>query len=142
VPLSGGRGLIIMRPSRPVKRHLLHGTKAGSVVEFALVLPVLALFLCGIMDLGNLFYQLNLANEAAREGARLAATGGTLQNVTAAVQNYGTQLQVSMNPATPTSGNNVTVTVTNSVSIMTPIISAFFTNNPYNVTGKTTMRVE
>ena len=112
------------------------------MVEFALVLPVLILCLCGIIDLGNLFYQLNLANEAAREGARLAATGGTLQNVTAAVQNYGTQLQVSMNPSTPTSGNNVTVTVTNSVSIMTPIISAFFPNNPYTVTGKTIMRVE
>lgn len=131
-----------MRPSQPVKRHLMQGTEAGSMVEFALVLPFLVLCLCGIIDLGNLFYQFNLANEAAREGARLAATGGTLQNVTAAVQNYGTQLQVSMNPTTPTSGNNVTVTVTNPVSIMTPIISAFFPNNPYTVTGKTTMRVE
>lgn len=131
-----------MRRRQSGKHQFLQGTEAGTIVEFALVAPVLILLICGIMDFGNLFYQWNIANEAAREGARIAATGGTLANVTAAVQNYGNQLQINMAPTSPTSGNNVTVTVSNSVEILTPIISAFFPNNPYTVTGKTIMRVE
>lgn len=117
-------------------------SEGSTIVEFALVLPFLVLLICGIMDMGNLFYQLNIVNEAAREGARIAATGGNLQKVTAAVQNYGNQLQVSMVPPAPASGSNVTVTVTNSVEILTPVINTFFPNNPYTVTGKTVMRVE
>jgi len=47
-----------------------------------------------------------------------------------------------MTPSPPVSGQNVTVTVTNSVQIFTPLIRAFFPNNPYTVTGRSVMRVE
>ena len=119
------------------------------MVEFALVLPVLVLCLCGIIDFGNIFLQWNLANEASREAARYAATyksSGNPPNKTA-VQTYINGIYPSvtlsqLTPSTPTSGNTVTATVTNSVTIMTPIISAFFPNNPFTLTGKTTMLVE
>ncbi len=96
------------------------------------------------MDFGQIYYQLNTVNEAARVGGRLAATGGTSQAVTTAVQRFGSQLQTPpyMNPTTPVSGQTVTVTVTSSVQIITPIISAFFPSNPYTVTGKSVMQVE
>ena len=43
------------------------------MVEFALVIPFLLLVLCGIFDFGNLYFQMDLVNEAARQGTRLAA---------------------------------------------------------------------
>ncbi len=94
------------------------------------------------MDFGQIYYQLNIVNEAARVGGRLAAVGGTLQTVTTAVKNFGNSLQVSMTPSPPVSQQNVTVTVTSSVQILTPLISAFFPSNPYTVTGKSVMQVE
>ncbi len=44
--------------------------KGQSLVEFALVLPVLALLILGIIDFGMLFHSYVTVNTAAREGAR------------------------------------------------------------------------
>jgi Flp pilus assembly protein TadG len=118
-------------------------------LEFALVLPILALILCGIFDVGNLYYNLDLVNNAARQGARLiavnvsSANGESLAQVTTALQSsYGNQITVTETPSNPTSGNNVTVTVTSKVPIITPIIRAFFPQNPYPVQASCTMYVE
>jgi Flp pilus assembly protein TadG len=43
-------------------------------VEFALVLPIFLLILCGIMDFGFLLYSRMTVINAAREGARVATT--------------------------------------------------------------------
>ena len=138
-PFPPGRGRITSRPQRG-KSCLWRCPKGATVLEFALVLPLLLMLACGIMDFGYLYFQLHLANQAAREGARIAATGGTLQNVESSVQNYDSQLQVSMSPSSPTSGSNVTVTVTRDVAIFTPIFSAIFPS--FTVTGQAVMRVE
>jgi Flp pilus assembly pilin Flp len=45
----------------------------AAIVEFALVMPILALFLFGIIDFGRAFYTMNNLVSAAREGSRLAA---------------------------------------------------------------------
>ena len=134
-----------MRRIRPGKRHLQQDPEGGAVaVEFALAIPVLVLILCGIFDFGNLYFQMDLVNNAARQGARLAAVNDeTSQQITTALQSsYGNQLIVNESPSSPTSGSNVTVTVTSNVTIITPIISAFFPNNPYPVQGQCTMYVE
>ncbi len=120
-------------------------TEGGAAaVEFALLLPLLLLVLCGIFDFGNLYFQMDLVNEAARQGARLAAVNGTSSAAinTAIQQSYGNNLTAVVAPASPTSGSNVTVTVTSNVTIMTPLISAFFPKNPYPVQGQCTMYVE
>ena len=136
-----------MRRIRPGKRHLQQDSEGGAAaVEFALVIPVLLLVLCGIFDFGNIYLQMDIVNQAARQGARLAAvstsSGETPQQITTALQSYyGSQLIVP--PFTiPASGNNVTVKVQSNVTIMTPIISAFFPSNPYTVQGQCTMYVE
>ena len=49
------------------RRHRTHGQ---ALVEFALVLPMFAMVLFGIIDLGRYVYSLNSMNEAAREAAR------------------------------------------------------------------------
>jgi len=144
-------GDYVIRPSRPVKRHLLSGSQAASAVEFALLLPVLVLLICGIIDFGFMFYNWNVVNEASREAARYAATNKSVNNnnppTKAEVQTYinGIYPNVSLSqltPNPPTSTNPVTATVTYSYTIMTPIIRAFFTSNPVTLTGTTTMLVE
>ena len=138
-----------MRRIRPGKRHLQQDSEGGAAaVEFALVIPVLLLVLCGVFDFGNLYMNWNIVDEAARQGARLASVnpGETSAQITAALSSYASQLPggltVTENPNPSTSGSNVTVTVTSSVTIMTPIIRAFFPSNPVSVTGQCTMLVE
>jgi Flp pilus assembly protein TadG len=47
--------------------------KGQDLVEFAILLPVLALFIFGAVDLGRLFYAAISVENAARVGARFAA---------------------------------------------------------------------
>lgn len=136
-----------MQRSQGGKYRFLQRTKGAAAVELAVVLPVFLLLVCGIMDFGNIYYQLHKVNEAAREGARKTAVNQNLQTALAEIttfikSNYNNNFNVIMAPSPPVSGQDVTVTVTNSVNIITPIISAFFPSNPYMLTGKTVMRVE
>jgi Flp pilus assembly protein TadG len=47
------------------------GQDGVALVEFALVLPMLLLFLVGLTDLGRAVYYMNTMENAAREGARV-----------------------------------------------------------------------
>lgn len=60
----------------------------ASLVEFALVVPLLALFLFGIIQFGLAYDKKQSINSAAREGARTAAIPtNTVADVEAAVEN-------------------------------------------------------
>ncbi len=55
----------------------LAGNERGnSLVEFALVLPLLLLVIAGMVDFGFLFQRYEVITNAAREGARLAVLPG------------------------------------------------------------------
>jgi Flp pilus assembly protein TadG len=56
------------RRNRPAKQDL-----GQTLVEFALVFPVLLLLIFGIIDVGRYVYVANSFNEAAREGARFGS---------------------------------------------------------------------
>lgn len=49
------------------------GQKGGVIVEMALLLPLLSIFLLGIIDLGLVVREHQLLQNAAREGARFSA---------------------------------------------------------------------
>lgn len=51
---------------------LQKSSKGQSLVEFALILPILVLVIVGVFDLGRAFFALITINNAAREGARYA----------------------------------------------------------------------
>jgi Flp pilus assembly protein TadG len=57
--------------------------RGQSLVELALVLPVLVLVLVGIMDLGRAVYAYNTISNASREAARVAIVNQTLGDVQA-----------------------------------------------------------
>lgn len=68
-------------PDRPRARQ--HGQ---SVVELALVVPILVLLMCGALDLGRIFYSYSGVANATRVGAAHAIDLGTLDSVAAATK--------------------------------------------------------
>ena len=103
---------------RLFRRRFARSESGAAMVEFAIVLPILIMFLLGIIDFGRAFFLYNNLTNAVREGARLGAVQSTV-NV-AAVQTRVTDRvrQFSMNPsAAPTvtvssTPQDVTVTIT------------------------------
>jgi Flp pilus assembly pilin Flp len=51
----------------------IRNEEGAAVVEFALVMPILALIIFGIIDFGRAFYTVNNIISAVREGARYGA---------------------------------------------------------------------
>ena len=128
-------------------REVLRKKRGQAMVEFALVLPIFILLLMGIMEFGLLFHQYLVVTSASREGARAAAVGGTdaeiraVTSFAAASINKG-NLTTLVTPAIRVKGTAVTVSVTNPVTINTPIIAEMFPANPVSVSGATVMRME
>lgn len=124
----------------------IKNNRGQTLVEFALILPVLLLLLVGTMDVGLLINQHMILSEAAREGARSAALGGSNDIVrdvvrTAARQMDTSQLVVTITPSdTRVRGESVTVSITNPVNrndLLKDLIPEGFAAQ-----GSATMRVE
>lgn len=124
-----------------------------AMVEFALILPVFLLILCGIIDFGWLFYNQISLNNACREGARYAvvntADGADTQAITAHIENNsknvfdkdGVDINIDYSSAgDPTSGD-VTVTLQAEISFFTPVLSSVL-GETRKITSTVTMKVE
>ena len=67
----------------------IKNSKGQSLVEFALVVPILIIIVLGIVEFGNLWFTMNTMSGAAREGVRIAAvTAPDVDQVEIVVQNY------------------------------------------------------
>ena len=69
-------------PARPDHQGLqcfrpLGKRRGAAAVEFAVVAPVLLIMVFGMVDMGRMIMVQQLMNDAAREGARTAALGGS-----------------------------------------------------------------
>lgn len=122
--------------------------KGQSLVETALVLPVIFLILMGIVEFGLAFNNYLMVGNASREGARSAAVGATDQQIQSVVGNVAStlnasRLTVTVTPAQSTrkKGDEVSVTVEYDYSLITPIISAIIPG-PLHMTSRSVMRVE
>lgn len=69
-----------------MRRILLHGELGQGVVEFAVIFPVFMLFIFAVIDGGLTMGRYGEVNHAAKEGARLAATGATNNEVVARIR--------------------------------------------------------
>lgn len=95
--------------------------QGASLVEFALVLPLLFLIIAGIIDLGRLMFYSAITTNVAREGARAAVVldpGSTTYNPDlvkdrASVAGWGIDpARLTVTPPTTCDGsNNLTVKV-------------------------------
>jgi Flp pilus assembly protein TadG len=101
--------------------------RAQALVEFALLLPILAMITLGAVDLGRVYFAYTTITNAAREGAMCASWGTLCPAGPTAAAN------AEVNGALPggvtvvttggaTRGSNVTVTVTHSFQAQTALI--------------------
>ena len=63
--------------------------RGSTAAEFALVLPILLLFLFSIIDIGRLFYDFNRAEKATQMGARFAIVTDTIPSQIAGADYVG-----------------------------------------------------
>lgn len=123
--------------------------KGQSLVETALILPVILLLLTAIIDFGLLFNHYLIVSNASREGARGASLGNTNEQITNTVKNVASTLDESKLGITITpnrsadrkAGTTVTVAVKYQYSMITPIIAAIIPG-PFDLETNTTMRCE
>jgi len=108
------------------------GEKGQSLLEFALIVPILLIILAGVLDLGRLYYTYVSITDAAAEGASYAAIhpqanerAEVLQRAQEAsgalVQIDPTMVQVDC-PAVA-AGAPITVTVSYSFTVATPLLN-------------------
>jgi Flp pilus assembly protein TadG len=121
--------------------------RGQSLVETALVLPILLLLLLAIFDFGRAIYAYNTVSNAAREATRLAIVD---QNSTA-VTDEAHRSAIGLDPASvgvtfttcpsPVKiGCPATVTVDYQWSAITPIIGSIV--GPISLSSTTEMRIE
>jgi Flp pilus assembly protein TadG len=86
----------------------------AAAVEAAVCMPVFVLLMMGMWEVGRIAQMSRIVNDAAREGARVAA-GGTNHGTTVTVANVQTAVQNYLNAAgmPSTAANAAVVTVTN-----------------------------
>jgi Flp pilus assembly protein TadG len=120
-----------------------------SVVEFALVAPLLIGVVLAIWQFGLAFHDYVTLTDAARAGARQAIvqrlSGGTLANASTAVRNSASDLDQSQLGVTVTDpdwgtssagGSTVTVTATYPYSISIPLLGVSLASGNLTATAK------
>jgi Flp pilus assembly protein TadG len=124
-------------------------SKGQSLVEIAIVLPILILIVMGIIEFGLLFNNYIIIANASREGARKAALGGTDSEIIQVIENMTTTLELSnMNIYISPSfnsrrhGTQAKVEVAYRASLITPVIGKFFPGGEARLTATSIMRVE
>ena len=124
-----------------------------AIVEFAIVLPLLLLILCGIIDFGWIFYNQLSLQDCTREGARygsvnagnsdcISLTETKINNV--AVDSLKKDMTISVNfssPQTPCTGD-ITVTVKSTIPVLTPVAGVFCHNQEIQLSYSVTMKAE
>lgn len=123
--------------------------KGQSMVEMALILPVIILLFMGMVEFSRIFGSYLLVTHASREGARMASIGRTDAEVQANVAGKVggildvSNLQVILTPDdyTRKTGEDVKVSVKYELQLYAPILSSIIPN-PLEMEASTYMRVE
>lgn len=117
-----------------------------SLLEFALIVPVLFVLVCGIIDLGRVLYTYLHLNMAVQEAVRLAGLGGTDVEIQTLLQHYVrtdpelVSITISPLPQYRESGDYVTVAVELPVRFVTPILSGLVPDP--TLAADSTIRIE
>lgn len=122
--------------------------KGQSLVEFALLLPILLLLLLGIIQFGIIFNGQITVTSAAREGARLAAVGADDEQVKDRVEEAAVALllnidrdEVNINRAVDGDEGKLSVRVNGKVDIIMPLFG-IYTGESFTLSSESIMRLE
>ena len=128
-------------------RKLLRSELGQSIVETAIVLPVVILLLVAIVDAGRVFHSWLIVTNAAREGARAASAQQPIDTVEARIEaatsGWVCAVDIACDPVNiqGASGESVSISVSREVTLLTPIMSAFW-GGVVTLTGDATMQLE
>jgi hypothetical protein len=121
--------------------------KGQSLVETALILPVIILLLMGMFEFTRIFGSYLLITYTGRESARLASVGKTDEQIIQNIQAKSgmlnlSNLQVVIDPSGERrTGEDVRINIKYKIIIYAPIIQSIVPN-PFYVESNTYMRVE
>jgi hypothetical protein len=121
--------------------------KGQSIVETALILPVIILLLMGMFEFSRIFGSYLLITYTGRESARMAAVGKSDEEIIENVHAKSglldlANLQITINPTgTRKTGEEVGIKLKYKIVIYAPIIQSILPN-PFYVETNTYMRVE
>ena len=105
-------------------------TKGQSMVEFALILPILVLMLIGIFDAGRAIYAYNTVSNSARAGARVGIVDQNTARIKDAAKEKAAGLGLTNGDVTATVCTTlacpVSVTVVYDFTPVTPIVGDLF----------------
>jgi Flp pilus assembly protein TadG len=130
------------------RKFSIRNERGQTMTEFAIVLPLLAVLLFGIIQLGIAFNHYITVTDATRAGARKAAVSRDLEDPRGAAETAvrssastlsQDDLEVSVDSSFQ-SGSDVTVTVSYPYTISLPLIGLVVTDG--FLTSSTTERVE
>ncbi|WP_052352886.1 TadE/TadG family type IV pilus assembly protein [Neobacillus dielmonensis] len=116
-----------------------------SLVEFALVLPVLIMLLFGIVDFGRAFHAYLTIDHAGREAARAASIGKNDSEIKQIAKNQGVDISLKeewVSVSTTTSGSEkiATITITYPFQFITPVLGPLV--KTIELKDETQMRIE
>jgi len=117
--------------------------RGQSLVEFALVIPILLLLMVGIMEFSRGWMTQNILTGAAREGARAAAVGGDAVSAATQVLNSANINTATVSVSPPGSvGDPVSVRVTYNFPVSVPGFLPGWNAATIRLESVTTMRQE
>ena len=139
-------------------------TRGQSLVEFALILPIMLLFVAAILDLGRVFYATVTLENSAREGAFQAAqtpesfdqgqpcdTATNMVTCRVQLEAKGSGVNIAASDIDMTcspgscagaAGNTVRVDVTGTFTLITPLLSMFFGGQTIPMSASAIAQVE
>lgn len=122
-------------------------SKGQSLVETAIVLPLVILIVFGTIEFGRVFNAYLVVSNASREGARAAAVGKSNAEINTMITDKASTLgavTVTINPSgNRTYGSEVTVTVNHNLNLLVPVIRNIIApGGILDVNSATSMRVE
>lgn len=130
---------------RAVIGRFFKNEQGQSVVEAAIVLPILLLLICGILDFGWIFAHQIMLNNAARDAARYAIVNTddiyletTLETRAITSGTRGTADTVDVT-VTTTEDNDVQVFISQQLKVLTPLAGIFVSDQTVTLTAQATM---
>jgi hypothetical protein len=133
--------------------------RGQTMIEFAMVIPIVALLFMGIFDFSRFFYTRLTLQHAVHEATRFAVTGGALddaqgnamtraESIKSVITREATALDLDVDQLIidPADGGGpteiVTVTGNFEFQFVTPGVSVFFPGGKYDFTVATSMKNE
>jgi Flp pilus assembly protein TadG len=128
-----------------MRRLFLKDKKGQTIIEFALVLPILLLVLFGITEFGRAIMVTNMLCTASREGARLFAVAPDPVSASARVDSVLAAANITPKAITidtTSAYQSVKVTVTYDFHVLSGKILDFLGPRTWELKGTTVMRRE